>query len=175
MPLLEYSFSSPIPHFVFRVQVSIRHWELYLTCLRKGYTDKFDMGSKGVHRKWRACMLLEHANYSSVWHCRAQTVQAPGRETKDIQSVSLQTVSSAIFQDSAAPLAPESHPESMCWWLKRNWSAQTDGHSWKSRQAHGPGWLEWQPGLGGGDSTEVRPHRCRAGSGVNDVVDTVKK
>lgn len=51
MPLLEYSFSSPIPHFVFRVQVSIRHWELYLTCLRKGYTDKFDMGSKGVLRK----------------------------------------------------------------------------------------------------------------------------
>lgn len=26
-----------------------------------------------------------------------------------------------------------------------------------------------------GDGTEVWPHRCRAGSRVNDVVDTVKK
>lgn len=131
-------FLFPIPHFVFRVQVSIRNWELYLTCL-KSSTDKFDTGPKGVLRKSTAYMLWRHANDSNVWHCIAQTVQAPGHETKDIQLVSLQTVSSAISQDPAAPLAPESHPESMRWWLKRNWSAQTDGHSWKSCQAHGPG------------------------------------
>lgn len=87
---LERAFSFPVSHFVLRMQVSIRNWELYLTTRKNSYVDKLDdMDSKGVLNKWTAYVIIGPANYSNICSSLVQMVLAPGHETKDTESVSL--------------------------------------------------------------------------------------
>lgn len=95
--------------------------------------NKLDaMGSKGVLNTWIVYVLIGHANYCNVWSWAAWMVPAQEHETKDKDSVSLQTVSLAIFQASTALLVPESHFESMCWWLKTKWPKKWVSPNWSS-------------------------------------------